>query len=342
MTGGAVSGMSGAAEGNLKIEWIASFLAVVDHGGFAAAATHTFRSQPRISAHIGDLERSLGAELFDRKGRPVRLTEAGIAFLGHARALLREVDAARSSVQAVLGVLRGRVKLGTFPSAGAAFVPDLLTTFRTQHPQVAVSLVEGTPAELVEALGSGEADIALRPLSPPPAESSIRYQTLWEEPLVALVPEESPMAAATFLSLREIAQEPLVTYGGARKEGGESLDEVSRALTAASVHASIAYRSNDPQTLVNLTRARLGIGLTNLLSASVTDTAGLAVVPILESGNRRQVGVFWDSAHAMQPATRALMHLITQFPVPQAIAQYQRRGFTTTRSRTFEDAEATG
>lgn len=328
--------MSSGADDNLKIEWITSFLAVVDHGGFAAAAGQTFRSQPRISSHVGDLERALGARLFDRKERPVRLTEAGIAFLGHARALLRELDAARSSVQAVLGVLRGRVRLGTFPSAGAAFVPELLTTFRTQHPQVSVTLIEGTPAELTDALASGEADIALRPLSPPPTETSIRYQTLWEEPLVALVPADSPMATADFLSLREIAQEPLITYGSGRKDGGDPLDEISRALTAANVHATVAYRSNDPQTLANLTRARLGIGLTNLLSASICSTDGLTVVPILESGNRRQVGVFWDSSHAMQPAARALMHLITQVPVPPAIAQYQRRGFAVTRARAFE------
>ncbi|MGO1511218.1 MAG: helix-turn-helix domain-containing protein [Actinomycetales bacterium] len=65
---------------NYRFEWLNSFLAVVDFGGFAAAAENTYRSQPRISSHVADLERHLGAQLFDRKARPVRLTEGSSPF----------------------------------------------------------------------------------------------------------------------------------------------------------------------------------------------------------------------------------------------------------------------
>ena len=81
--------MSTRSVDGYRLEWLTSFLAVVDFGGFAAGAEATYRSQPRVSAHVAQLERHLGVVLIDRHERPVRLTEAGIAFLEHARAVSR-------------------------------------------------------------------------------------------------------------------------------------------------------------------------------------------------------------------------------------------------------------
>lgn len=314
--------IAGSAEG-YRLEWLTSFLAVVDFGGFAAAATATFRSQPRISTHVADLEKHLGAVLLDRRERPVRLTEAGIAFIEHARAVLRDLEAGSSSVQAVLGVLRGRVRLGLYPSAGAAFGPDLLREFSQLYPDVAVSLYEGSAEELAAALHNGDADVAIRPLLPAPREPSLQHHTLWEEPLVAVLPIEHPLAGADYLALSELADYPIVTIGGIRT-GVDGQHEVSRGFLAAGLSPTITYQTNEPQTLVGMARAGLGIGLTNLLATSVSDTSGTHVIPVQDSGNRRHVGVFWDTARATQPATRALIDLVVQMPVPAAVRQYQR------------------
>lgn len=309
---------------NYRLEWLTSFLAVVDFGGFAAAAEHTYRSQPRISSHVADLERRLGAVLFDRRERPVRLTEAGVAFLEHARRALADLDAGEASVQAVIGVLRGRVALGCYPSAGAAFVPDLLHAFADAYPQVSVALREGTAAELLEDLQTGNADLAIRPALPAPRSASILHHALWEEPIVAVVPDGHPIAGLEYVSLREIAENPIITIGDLRTDQDEP-NEIVRSMMAAGVTPNVAFYTNEPQTLVALARKGLGIGLTNLLAASVCDTHGVSVVPIQESGSRRVVGVYWDSSHAMQPATRALIDLIAQLPVPKPVQQYQRR-----------------
>ena len=71
--------MSTRSVDGYRLEWLTSFLAVVDFGGFAAGAEATYRSQPRVSTHVAQLERHLGVVLMDRHERPVRLTEAGIA-----------------------------------------------------------------------------------------------------------------------------------------------------------------------------------------------------------------------------------------------------------------------
>ncbi|TDD96122.1 LysR family transcriptional regulator [Jiangella asiatica] len=307
-----------------RLEWLTSFLAVVDHGGFAAAADHMFRSQSRISAHIADLERRLGATLFDRRERPVRLTEAGVAFLVHARAVRRELEAGVSAVQSVLGLLRGHVRVATFPSAAAAMMPATIKEFATRHPNIEVSLVEGDTLNVGEALYAGDADLALRPVTPTPRESSLEWHVLWEEPLVAVVAADDPLASTSSLTLVELEGRPLITIG-ASHTGPEHVFEVHAALAAAGLTPRIAFQTNQPQTLVAMARSGLGVGVTNLLAAKVSDTQGVVVVPLRDVVPHRQVGVFWDASRPMQPATRAFLDLLLQMPVPEPVELYQRR-----------------
>jgi DNA-binding transcriptional LysR family regulator len=307
-----------------RLEWLGSFLAVVDHGGFAAAAENVYRSQPSISSHVADLEHRLGAVLFDRKERPVRLTEAGMAFLVHARAVKAELESGEAEVQAVLGLLRGRVRLGCYPSAGAAFVPGLLAEFAAQYPAVEVALLEGAPVELGAALQSGEADLAIRPLLPVPREVSVSRDVLWVEPLVAVVPDTHPLAQFATMDLARLREERLITLGsGAQRDAGTT--EVDNALRDAGLEGRVVLRTNEPQTLVALARSGHGIGLTNLLAAAVSEKSGTRVIPLHGTVHRREVGVFWDGARAMQPAVRAFLDLVLEMPVPEAVQRYERR-----------------
>lgn len=313
--------MNNASLDGYRLEWLTSFLAVVDYGGFSAAAESTYRTQPRISAHIAGLERHLGATLFDRRERPVRLTEAGIAFLEPARRVLSALDSGTSNVQAILGILQGGVRLGWYPSAGASFGPTLLKEFAASYPGVDVTLVEMTTANLTVALQAGETDVAIRPVLPPPKEPSIRHHPLWEEPLVAVLADTHPLADAEYVALAELAGYPIITIGGTESENQH---EIYRAFITAGVTPNIILRTNQPQTLIGLAREQLGVGLTNLLAAKVSNTSGTRVVPLRDAGNRRRVGVFWDSSRPLQPASRALIDLIVQLPVPDAVQQYQR------------------
>lgn len=308
-----------------RFEWLTSFLAVVDFGGFAAAAEATFRSQPRISSHVADLERHIGAELFDRRERPVRLTDAGIAFLEHARAVTRSLEAAADSVQAVLGVLRGTVRLGWYPSAGAAFGPTVLKEFGARYPHIVVSIVEGDAATLGDALRSGEVDLAIRPQVPQIKDPSVRSYALWEEPLVAVVPDGHPIGLNEYVSVAEVATHPVITMG-VRGAEADSSNEAYRAFKTARVTPNVVQHTDMPQTLISLARAGLGVGLTNMLAAEVSERSGIRIVPIQDSGNRRIVSVFWDSARPLQPATRALLDLVAQLPVPEPVRRYQRGG----------------
>ncbi|HET9123735.1 MAG TPA: LysR family transcriptional regulator [Solirubrobacteraceae bacterium] len=128
---------------------------------FSAAARALDYTQPAIGHHIRRLEADLGTPLVIRRGRTIDLTPAGEALVTRADALLAGASAAWDEVAAVAGLRAGRVRLATFPSAGATFVPPALARLRDAHPRLEVTLVEDEPPELGRLVLSGEADVGV-------------------------------------------------------------------------------------------------------------------------------------------------------------------------------------
>ena len=128
--------------GGVELDWLETFLAVVDRGGFTAASAHVHRSQSRVSAHIAALERELGTQLIDRTRRPATLTAAGRIFAGHARDILAEVGSARSAIDVLRAMNSESLAVLTTPCIGAALFPGVIATVLGRHPRARISLSE--------------------------------------------------------------------------------------------------------------------------------------------------------------------------------------------------------
>ena len=138
------------------------FVAVVDHGGFTAAAKATFVSQPALSFAVKELEADLGIALFDRIGRKVQLTAAGAALLGPARQVLRDLETGRSAVTAVSGLESGVLSLACLPTLAADPTAALVGRFRSHHPGVRVDLAAPEDTrELFELVETGTCELGL-------------------------------------------------------------------------------------------------------------------------------------------------------------------------------------
>src|ERR1700677_4830687 len=132
------------------------FLAVVDHGGFTAAAQAVYVSQPALSLAVRDLEAELGVPLFVRNGRRVRLTAAGEALLGPARQVLRDLETGQAAVEAVAGLEAGNLTMASLPTLAADPLAPLVGSFRRRYPGVRIDLAapEGT-SELFDLVVAG-------------------------------------------------------------------------------------------------------------------------------------------------------------------------------------------
>ncbi|MDR9368517.1 LysR family transcriptional regulator, partial [Conexibacter sp. JD483] len=178
----------------MELRQLAYLAAVAEHGGFTAAADALHVAQPGVSAQVRRLEGELGHELLDRSGRRVRPTAVGEAVLPHARAALAAVAALRDAVDALDGLLRGRVAVGLVPGGPAGFVSDLLGRFNAAHPAVEATLEEGDSESLLALLLDGRLDLVVAGrAAPPPA--GVAAATLLEEPLAAAVAPEHPLAS---------------------------------------------------------------------------------------------------------------------------------------------------
>ena len=297
---------------DIRLEWFVSFLAVADTGSFSAAGTLTHRSQSRVSTHIAALEKESGLPLIDRRLRPVVLTEAGEALARHARIILGALEAAEADLAERRGRATGRVTLGSYPSASAAFVPGLLSRFAVVAPGAEVVLVEQPTVELDKRLSEGTVDLIIRPMDPPVASSTTKHLPLWREPLVVVHPLDHPLADLPEpLGLADVAQYPLVTIGGA---GDSSQFETYQLFRRHGRELTPAQVTNQPQTLIALVREGIGVGITNGMAMSVSNTEGV-VVRKLSCGERR-VAAYWDTSRPLKAAARTMLGILGRAPIP--------------------------
>src|SRR5437879_9604730 len=119
----------------MEIHQLRYFCAVAETNSFSRAAVRAHVSQPSLSQQILKLEDELGARLFDRLGRSVRLTEVGKTFLPHARAVLRELEAAKGDVDERKDSVGGSICIGVIPTIAPYLLPPHLTFLSRRFPQ---------------------------------------------------------------------------------------------------------------------------------------------------------------------------------------------------------------
>ncbi len=134
---------------------------VAHRGSFSAAADALSYTQSAVSQQIAALEAETGMTLLERRPRGVSLTAAGQTLVGHAESVLADLDAAEAALAAIAGLRGGRLRMASFPTAGATLMPLAIATFRSRHPDVELTLAEGEPEQIAPRLRTGELDLAL-------------------------------------------------------------------------------------------------------------------------------------------------------------------------------------
>lgn len=238
----------------MEIRQVAYVVAIVDHGGFTAAAASIPVSQPALSQAVKSLERELGTDLFLRLGREVRLTPAGEAFLGPARALLREAVNARAMVADVAGLTAGHLDVVALPTLVVEPLVGLVGAFRRAHPGVTVRITEPEDAaDVVHLVRTGECELGLGESSAPGLESDV----LHSQELVAVLPPGTKVPASGRLPVARLADHPLLTT----PPGTSTRRLVDDALRRAGVEPVVAVETDHREALGPLVVAGAGAAL---------------------------------------------------------------------------------
>ena len=250
--------------------------AVAENGSFSRAAERCHIAQPSLSQQVLKLEEELGAKLFDRLGRGIRVTESGRAFLPHARTVLDQVDVARASVASNNNAdVRGSVTLGAIPTIAPYLIPRHTAAFTKRFPDARLRIVEETTPVLIEGLRDLSIDFAL--LALPLRHKELELQPIRTERLLAAVPEKHRLAANDSLSLAELRGESLVML-----RDGHCFRDLSLAICrSASVNPNIAFESGQFSSILGMVAA--GIGLSLVPEMAVDRHAGCRYIPLRQS-----------------------------------------------------------
>src|SRR5580704_13911313 len=229
--------------------------AVADTGNFSRAAERCQIAQPSLSQQVLKLEEDLGAKLFDRLGRSVRLTEAGRAFIPHARAVLDQMEMARLSVADKNADLRGSVAVGVIPTIAPYLMPGYTAAFAKEYPDAKLRIVEEMTSVLVEGLRDLSIDIAI--LALPLRHKDLELFSIRTEPLFAVLRKNHPRARAKSLALKDLRGESFVMLRDGHCFRDLSLDTCTRAR----VTPNIAFESGQFSSLLGMVATGIGVSL---------------------------------------------------------------------------------
>ncbi len=228
-------------------------------GSFSAAADSLSYTQSAVSQAIAALEAEAGAALLERDRRGVRPTPAGAALIEHAGAVLSRLEAAQEEVAAIAGGRLGRLRIASFPTAGATLIPLAVSTFREAHPDVELSLAEGEPEDIAPRLRSGEFDLALlfeftgeRRLV-----SGDGRAELLTDPMRLALPAGHPLAERDSVRLEDLRDQAWVQTSAA----SPCARHVVRSCLAAGFEPTVSFESDDYQTVQGLVAAGVGVAL---------------------------------------------------------------------------------
>ena len=255
--------------------------AVAETGSFSRAAERCQIAQPSLSQQVLKLEEDLGSKLFDRLGRSIRLTEAGRAFLPHARSILSQMESARSSVADTCADVRGSVAVGAIPTIGPYLMPRYTTAFARKYPEAKLRIVEETTPVLVEGLRALSIDVAI--LALPLRHKDLELFPLRTEPLFAVLPRDHPRAGSESLALRDLRGESFVML----RDGHCFRDLSIAACTHARVTPRIAFESGQFSSLFGMVAA--GVGISIVPEMAIDRHAGCRYVRLRDARATRSI-----------------------------------------------------
>jgi DNA-binding transcriptional LysR family regulator len=242
----------------MELRHLRYFVAVAENSGFGRAAQLLHVAQSAISEQVRDLEEELGAPLFDRNNRNIRLTPEGEIFLADAKEILAAVSKATANVKRSLQGEVGTLTIGFFAGGTGAFFPAIIKEFRSRFPEVQLKLVEMAPLMQHQALQAGTIDIGFTRVLGPQV-SALRSEHFLTERLYVVLPRTHRLAQAQQIAVKELSEEQFVLND--RGYSAPVFDKVITLCTEAGFSPRIRATGTVSSGILPLVEAGEGIAI---------------------------------------------------------------------------------
>ena len=243
----------------MELRHLRYFIAVAEEQNITRAAKRLHVSQPPLSRQIRDLESSIGAKLFDRGGKSIRLTEAGRLFLMEARSVLQRADEATELIRAVALGRRGQVRVGYATSPTVEILPRALRIFLRSHPHVRVHLREMTTQGMLNELRARTLDAAMIVSISPSDFEGLTTEELGRYSIRVAVHKKHRFARMKEVTLKEVAREPLIMWS--RRDYPEAHAGLAKILSPYTRAPKIVDEYDTVMSLIAAVEAGRGAAL---------------------------------------------------------------------------------
>ncbi|MGS0895616.1 transcriptional regulator CynR [Burkholderia stagnalis] len=277
------------------------FLAVAEHRSFTRAAAALYVSQPALSQQIRQLEEALGAQLFDRSGRVVRLTDAGDVYCRHARQALHDLAEGRRAIHDVQDLSRGALRLAVTPTFTTYLVGPLVEAFHARYPDIALSVREMSQERIEALLGDDELDVGIAFQDVQAAD--IEAQTLLVETLALVVSRRHALARKRKVDPRVLHDAPLALLTAEFATRGQ----IDRYFREHDIRPRVRMEANSLGTVIEIVRRT---NLATLLPATIAvEQEDLVAVALDPAMLRRTAMLLQRKGAYRSAAARAFIEL---------------------------------
>ncbi|MNE14641.1 HTH-type transcriptional regulator CynR [compost metagenome] len=283
----------------MDVVQLKTLIHVAELGSLSKASDRLHVAQPALSRQIRQLEKELGVYLFDRHGRGMEITAAGLEVLERATRIMNELESIRTSVAGGRAAFRGMVAIGTTPTIAEIVTVPLVQRIRDTHPDLSIRFSSAFSGYLLDWLQRGELELAIS-YDPQPLHT-LRIEPVMMENLVLVGPPEARLNLDTAVSFAELANEQMVLPSprhGLRKIMDQCALERGFKITTS-------VEADSFGAMIDLVRH--GFGYTALPLASIysrLDDGSLCAAPLVDPTPMRKLVLVLPADRQVSPATR--------------------------------------
>lgn len=287
----------------MELRHLQYFLKIAETSSFTQAAAALHVTQPTLSHQIGQLEREMGAPLFDRIGRSIQLTEQGRIFREYALRALRELETGRTAVSESEALVHGHLRMGAFRSFGNSALPRVLAAFHSDYPGIRVSVQQMSLADMEQGLIDGTLDLAITTYVPPTSDRIVA-ERIFTEPLVLAVSAQHPLNGRKKIMLNDLAGVPLVL----RPSATPSRKLIDECFAAHGIVPNVVMEmSSGDATLATVRCSSLA---TICAARALEGIPGLCAVSIADARLERSGAILWHRDRYRSAAASAFAQMV--------------------------------
>ncbi len=280
------------------------FLAVAQFGNFTQAAKALHIAQPALSISIKKLEQTLDLVLFRRGDKSVTLTEEGKVLLEHAKRIAQQFDDAELAMNELKGLEKGEVRLGAPSMMGSYFFPQVVMAFKSQYPNLKLTLIDAGTASIREMLLNGELDIGV--INHENVPDDLETDHLLSSEMLAVVGKEHPLASQSFITFEEFFEQELIMF----KSGYFHRDFIDATCKKYDLDMTIAFETNLLPMILSIVKREFAItALLSLVTEYEDDVIG---VPFKDPV-KLNLSLAWRKKGYLSKADRTFIDFVKQY-----------------------------